>query len=154
MAIIKKVKDAEHPKDQKHLVLPAFSFATNTAMAGALAQMIVDAWTNGPFTFTPPGGGSTTVPHLGTALLQRDTTTLLPTPLATQTATAYVQQAGLDLTGVVVISEAEHDNNYNIMQSGDEIVLVLPDQSRVTSVTAANILQTAEFLMACTPNGI
>jgi hypothetical protein len=148
MAIIKKVKDAEHPKEQKHLVLPAFSFATNSTMAGALAQMIVDAWTNGPF-----ASGGVNVPQLGTALLQRDSTTLLPTPLATQTATAYVQQAGLDLTGVVVISEAEHDNDY-IMQSGDEIVLVLPDQNRVTSVTAANILQTAEFLMACTPNGI
>jgi hypothetical protein len=148
MAIIKKVKDTEHPKDQKHLVLPAFSFATNGAMAGALAQMIVDAWNNGPF-----ASGGVNVPHLGTALLQRDSTTLLPTPLATQTATAYVQQAGLALTGVVVISEAEHDNDY-IMQSGDEIVLVLPDQDRVTSVTAANILQTAEFLMACTPNGI
>ena len=61
-----------------------------------------------------------TVPHLGAALLQRDTTTFLPTQLATQTATAYVQGAGLDLTGVVVISEAEHDNDY-IMQSGDEI---------------------------------
>jgi hypothetical protein len=45
MAIIKKVKDTEHPKEQKHLVLPAFSFATDgsSPTAKALAQMIVDA---------------------------------------------------------------------------------------------------------------
>jgi hypothetical protein len=132
----------------QHLVLPAFSFATNTATAAALAQMIVDAWANGPF-----AGGGVAVPNLGDALLQRHPHTLLPTPLAIQTATARANAAGLNLTHAVVITEAEHDNDY-IMQSGDEIVFVLPDSDRATTVPAGSLLATAEFLMACTPNGI
>ena len=148
MAILKKVRDSEHPSDQKHLVMPAFSFATDTATAAALAQMIVDAWANGPFT-----GGGVSVPHLGDALLERDANSLLPTAGAMATATARVQAAGLNLTNAVVITEAEHDNDY-IMQSGNEIVLVLPDASRANTVPAGNLLATAEFLMACTPNGI
>jgi hypothetical protein len=136
----------------QHLVLPAFSFATNSATAAALAQMIVDAWNNVSFTFTPPGGGPTTV-RLRDALLQRDPTRLLPTQLAIQTATARANVAGLNLTCAVVISEAEHDSDY-IMQSGDEIVFVLPDANRATLVPAGTLLATAEFLMACTPNGI
>ena len=152
MAILKKVRDKEHPQDKKHLVLPAFSFATNTGTAVALAQIILDAWDNVQFTYQAPGGGTTTVP-LGTALLDRDGTTRLPTPLAIQTATARAIAAGLNLTQAVVISETEHENDY-IMQSGDEIVLVLPDASRATGVPAATRLATAEFLMSCTPNGI
>lgn len=153
MAIVKKVVDLNHPADKKHLVLPAFSFATDDASATSLANMIIDAWNNVPFTFTPPGGVPTTVP-LGDTLVQRDANKL-PTVLAKQTAVARVQQAGFaNLTGAVVITEAEHDNDY-IMQSGDEIVFVLPDQNRVTlTPTGPTLLNTAKLLMACTPNGI
>jgi len=153
MAIVKQVVDPNHPANKKHLVLPAFSFATDDASATGLANMIIDAWNDVPFTFTPPGGVQTTVP-LGQTLVQRDAKKL-PTLLAQQTALARVQQAGFaNLTGAVVITEAEHDNDY-IMQSGDDIVFVLPDQSRVnlTPVGPA-LLDTAKLLMACTPNGI
>jgi hypothetical protein len=141
------------PGRKKHLVLPAFSFATDDASATNLANMIIDAWNNVPFTFTPPGGGPITVP-LGTTLVQRDANKL-PTTLAKQTALARVQQAGFaNLTGAVVITELEHDNNY-IMQSDSEIVFVLPDQNRVTLTPAGPaLLDTAKLLLACTPNGI
>jgi hypothetical protein len=56
------------------------------------------------------------------------------------------------LTRAVVITEAEHDNDY-IMQSDDEIVFVLPNQNRVTAAPK-NLLDTAQLLMGCTPNGI
>jgi hypothetical protein len=153
MAIVKKVTDLNHPAEKKHLVLPAFSFATDDASATNLANMIIDAWNNVPFTFTPPGGGPITVP-LGTTLVQRDANKL-PTTLAKQTALARVQQAGFaNLTGAVVITELEHDNNY-IMQSDSEIVFVLPDQNRVTLTPAGPaLLDTAKLLLACTPNGI
>ena len=150
MAILKV-----HPKTKEHLVMPAFSFATDSAtnpVATGLANMIIDAWNNVSFTFTPPGGGVTIV-NLRDALLQRDTN-LLPTTLAVQTATARANGAGLQLTRAVVITEAEHNNDY-VLQSDDEIAFVLPDPTRVTSFAASpNLLQTAEFLMACTPNGI
>jgi hypothetical protein len=153
MAIVKKVSDLNHPAEKKHLVLPAFSFATDDASATNLANMIIDAWNNVPFTFTPPGGGPITVP-LGATLVQRDANKL-PTLLAKQTALARVQQAGFaNLTGAVVITELEHDNNY-IMQSDSEIVFVLPDQNRVTLAPAGpTLLDTAKLLLACTPNGI
>jgi hypothetical protein len=153
MAIVKKVTDSNHPSEKKHLVLPAFSFATNDASATNLANMIIDAWANVPFTFTPPGGNPITVP-LGATLIQRDANKL-PTVLAKQTALARVQQAGFaNLTGAVVITEVEHDNNY-IMQSDSEIVFVLPDQGRVNMApTGQTLLDTAKLLMACTPNGI
>jgi hypothetical protein len=153
MAIVKKVTDLNHPAEKKHLVLPAFSFATDDASATNLANMIIDAWNNVPFTFTPPGGAPITVP-LGTTLVQRDANKL-PTTLAKQTALARVQQAGFaNLTGAVVITELEHDNNY-IMQSDSEIVFVLPDQNRVTLTPAGPaLLDTAKLLLACTPNGI
>jgi hypothetical protein len=153
MAIVKKVVDLNHPADKKHLVLPAFSFATDDASATNLANMIIDAWQNVQFTFTPPGGVQTTVP-LGDTLVQRDANKM-PTPLAKQTALARVQQAGFaNLTGAVVITEAEHDNDY-IMQSDNEIVFVLPNQNRVTLAPAGpTLLDTAKLLLACTPNGI
>jgi hypothetical protein len=153
MAIIKKVADRNYPADKKHLVLPAFSFATDDNSATNLANMIIDAWNNVPFTFTPPGGGPITVP-LGATLVERDAN-LLPTVRARQTALARVQQAGFaNLTGAVVITEEEHDRNY-VMQSGSEIVFVLPDQNRVTlTPTGPTLLDTAKLLLACTPNGI
>jgi hypothetical protein len=110
--------------------MPAFSFGPNDA----LAQMIVDAWSN-------PG-----------KLLDRDRKTHVPTKAAIADATNRVKKAGFDLTRAVVITEAEHDRDY-IMQSDDEIVFVLPDRNRVAT-PASNLLDTAKLLMACTPNGI
>jgi hypothetical protein len=130
MAILKPVPDPNHPGQAKHLVLPAFSFEPTDG----LAQLIINAWAN-------PG-------HL----LDRDPGTKLPTQGAVDDATARVNAAGFDLARAVVITEAEHDNDY-VMQSDDEIVFVLPDQDRVTGAPR-NLLDTAKLLMACTPNGI
>ncbi len=133
MAIHKRVDDPAHPGEQKHLVLPAFSFEPTDG----LAQLIVDVW-----------GDS----RLQSKLLERDRKTRLPTPRAVREATTRVKKAGYDLTRAVIITEAEHDSDY-IMQSDDEIVFVLPNKNRVAS-PAANLLDTAKLLMGCTPNGI
>ena len=130
MAIHKRIDHPSHPGTKKHLVLPAFSFEPTDA----LAQVIVDAWAN-------PG-----------QLLDRDPKTKLPTDAAVKDATKKINRAGYDLTRAVVITEAEHDSDY-VMQSDDEIVFVLPNKNRVAS-PAANLLDTAKLLMACTPNGI
>ena len=90
--------------------------------------------------------------NLRNQLLARDPQTHLPTPGAVQAATEGIAAAGFDLTRAVVITEAEHDSDY-IMQSDDEIVFVLPNQNRITG-TPKNLLDTAQLLMACTPNGI
>lgn len=125
MAIHKKIKGKK-----KHLVLPAFAFEPTDG----LAQLIIDAWAD-------PG-------HL----LERDGKTRLPTKRAVQEATARIKQAGYDLDRAVVITEAEHDNDY-VMQSDNEIVFVLPNKSRVAA-PAGHLLDTAKLLMGCTPNGI
>jgi hypothetical protein len=128
MAIHKMVRKGKGKA--KHLVLPAFSFAPTDA----LAQLIIDAWHD-------PG-----------ALLDRDPKTQLPTKRAVDEATKRIKRAGYDLQRAVIITEAEHDNDY-VMQSDDEIVFVLPNKNRIAS-PPANLLDTAKLLMGCTPNGI
>jgi hypothetical protein len=122
--------------------------------------MILDAWNNVNFTYTT--GGVTATRPLRTNLIDRDAVTKLPTQNAVDCATAYVQQASVglaDLGRAVVITEAEHENDY-IMQSDNEIVFVLPDVGRSTAVPpfakpySNDLLTVAKFLMACTPNGI
>jgi hypothetical protein len=130
MAIHKKVQDRAHPGEHRHLVLPAFSFQPTDA----LAQLVVDAWAN-------PG-----------SILDRDATTKLPTKGAVAEATKRVNAAGFDLTRAVIITEAEHDDDY-IMQSDDEIVFVLPNKNRMKAAPP-HLMETAKLLMACTPNGI
>jgi hypothetical protein len=130
MAIHKKLPDHTHPGEDKHLVLPAFSFQPTDE----LAQLVIDAWAN-------PG-----------KLLQRDPKTNLPTKAAVQEATRRVNAAGFDLTRAVVITEVEHDNDY-IMQSDNEIVFVLPNKNRMKAAHP-HLMETAKLLMACTPNGI
>ena len=132
MAIHKKVTYPDKG-ETKHLVLPAFSFQPTDA----LAQVIIDAWNN---------------KTLRDQLLDRDLKTKLPTQGAVQAATKRITAAGYDLKRAVVITEAEHDNDY-IMQSDDEIVFVLPNHTRITAAPA-NLLDTAKLLMGCTPNGI
>jgi hypothetical protein len=154
---------------KEHMVVPEFAFATNAGTASnkpaspttntgdLLAQMIVDAWQNVNFTYTPssPPGSPPVTAGLFTLLMDRNAQTHLPTQKAVDAVTQYLQnKVNLILSRAVVISEAEHNNDY-ILQSDDEIAFVLPDPTRVTSVNpSANLLQTAEFLMACTPNGI
>jgi hypothetical protein len=163
MAILKKVRHPGHPTDRTHLVMPAFSFATDSTstVCTGLANMILDAWNNVNFTYTT--GGVTAARPLGTNLIDRDPVTKLPTQNAVDCATAYVQQASVglaDLKRAVVITETEHENDY-IMQSDNEIVFVLPDigRAKIPAPFPAkpypnDLLTVAQFLMACTPNGI
>src|SRR6266550_7129667 len=116
--------------------MPAFSYSNP-----GLADLIVNAWTD-----TPPGFKNN--------LLDRHPVTGLPTPLAVTTATDAVNTlAGLSLKRAVVITEAEHDGDYT-MQDDDEVVFVLPNETRVVPGAGPNqLLETAKLLMACTPNG-
>jgi len=132
VAIHKRVSYPDKAETQ-HLVLPAFSFQPTDS----LAQVIIDAWNN---------------KTLRDQLLARDPKTKLPTPGAVQAATKRITAAGYDLTRAVVITEAEHDNDY-VMQSDNEIVFVLPNKNRITAAPK-NLLDTAKLLMGCTPNGI
>ena len=65
----------------------------------------------------------------------------------------------MDLQRAVIISEAEHDDDYT-QQAENEVVFVLPDDKRalfpspIPTPTPKDLLETARCLMACTPNGI
>jgi hypothetical protein len=100
-----------------------------------LPRVIVEVWTN-------PGN-----------IMQRQNG--LPTAAAVAEATALINsETGMDLTRAVIITEAEHDNDYT-MQNDNEVVFVLPNRSRVgANASQFQLLETAKLLMACTPNGI
>lgn len=128
------------------VTVPSFSYPATDE----LAQVVLDAWTDGPFQ-----SGGVNVQHLGKALLDREQSGPnkgQPTQLALDTAKERLKGAKLDLVRPVVISEAEHDDDY-IMQDPTEVVFVLPDPGRKVT-GGAHLLETAKLLMACTPNGI
>jgi hypothetical protein len=132
MAIRKKVPDNRPhvpANATRDVTVPSFSFPPTNA----LAQVIVDVWAN-------PG-------HI----LDRDAKGN-PTHGAVTEATAKIQAAGFDLDRAVIITEQEHDDDYT-MQDPDEVVFVLPRDSRVIN-NPTHLLDTAKLLMACTPNGI
>ena len=115
--------------------VPAFSFSPNDA----LAQLIVEAWSNEDFR---------------KLLLKRSGITIVPE--AVKAATDAVNAAGFNLKRAVVISEAEHDADYVMQDPFTEVVFVLPRPERIgaTVVPGKTLLDTARILMACTPNGI
>ena len=131
MAILKKVRD-NRPHAPANTTMdvtqPVFSYAPTNA----LAQVIVDVWAT-------PG-------HV------LDRQNGRPTQQAVNEATQKIRAAGFDLERAVIISEAEHDDDYT-MENDLEVVFVLPNQNRVKN-NPTNILDTAKLLMACTPNGI
>ena len=132
---------------------PVFSFPADPN----LAQVIVDAWLNTNFPWTPSGGGAVQNVPLRDALLDRNNKGN-PTKKAFEVATQRIRQAlNVDLKRAVVITEDEHDNDYFLDE--DEVVFVLPDLGRLSPTPnpgnpSANLLATAKLLMACTPNGI
>lgn len=114
--------------------MPVFAYGPNDG----LAQIIVDAWSH---------------PNFQSLLLDRDKTNpKIPTAAAVQAATLAVNAAGFNLTRAVVISESEHDNDYEMVED-NEVVFVLPNGNRVFP-SGRSLLDTAKLLMACTPNGI
>jgi len=113
----------------RDVTMPSFSFPPTDA----LAQVIVDLWANPGQILDRDGAGN-------------------PTNGAVAEATAKIQAAGFDLERAVIITEQEHDDDYT-MQDPDEVVFVLPRDSRVID-RSTHLLETAKLLMACTPNGI
>lgn len=148
MSIRKKIKFRRRgaPRDtDTDLTMPVVSYSNP-----GLAEMIVAAWANDPWP-------TATDPNLGDALIDRKNNGL-PSDLAVTTATNAVNAfGGLSLKRAVVITETEHDGDYT-MQDDDEVVFVLPNATRQPAAGANpnhdQLLQTAELLMACTPNGI
>ena len=126
-------------KGAGEITIPEFTMPP-TAVPG-IAQVIVDAWQgkaslNQIMDRNPAGA-----PNAGMATLA-----------AVKQATDAINAAapGFSLKRAVIISELEHDNGYTV-EFDDDVVFVLPRASRVNG---PKLLQTAELLMACTPNGI
>lgn len=93
----------------------------------ALAQMIVEAWTN---------------PEFEKKLLKKEN------------AVPLLAERGFFLSKAHIISEADyHKPGGHKCDTPDEVVLVLPDKSRVDP-SKRPLLETAKLLMAVTPNGI
>jgi hypothetical protein len=132
VAILKPNFDAEGHTIGTPVTMPAFSFSPNDG----LAEMIVEAWAN---------------EEIQKQLLKRSGAA--PTTEAVALATSMVNARGFNLKRAVVISEKEHDANYT-MQAPDEVVFVLPDNTRLGMTPTKSLLDTAKLLMACTPNGI
>jgi hypothetical protein len=113
--------------------LAIFSYHPNDS----LAQMIVDAWVDDDFR---------------NQLIDRDTAGR-PTDLAKRSARTSLAARGIYLKSAVVITENEHEHDYHLGDA-DEVVFVLPNQTRVTPRPGHSLLDTARLLMAATPNGI
>jgi hypothetical protein len=156
VAIHKKVR--HHSNQTADAAEPVFSYPASPA----LQNVIVDAWLNRPFTYTPSTGGAPVTIGLQRGLLDRDRHGN-PTQQAFDVATTRIGSAlGVVLKRAVVITEAEHDNDY--FKDEDEIVFVLPNATLVAAghlpdpppppPNPADLLETAKLLMACTPNGI
>jgi hypothetical protein len=123
------------------ITIPEFSFAPNDA----LAQMVVEAWSNENFR---------------KQLLERMSPGTAdpgaPTAVAVKAATDAVNAAGFNLLRAVVISEDEHDKDYKMRDPDTEVVFVLPNYQRLGTafVPGKSLIDTARILMGCTPNGI
>jgi hypothetical protein len=162
VAIHKKVR--RNSNQTADAAEPVFSYPATPQ----LQALIVEIWSNGNFTSPPPGGGpAKNYGPLKDALLKRNAKGN-PTGDAYDVAKLKINVAlGIDLVRPVVISEAEHDNDY--FKDDDEVVFVLPDEGRVVipspipvppvppappSAAYTKLLEAAKLLMACTPNGI
>jgi hypothetical protein len=143
----------KHSKDSagNDITLPTFSYQNDR-----LADLIVAAWADGPFSH-----GGVTVNQLGDALVgpnSRDAQGR-PKQSARDAAKAAVNFfANMDLKEAVVITEKEHDDGFT-MQDDDQVVFVLPNKTRIPGSVGSppfstELIETAKLLMACTPNGI
>jgi hypothetical protein len=95
-----------------------------------LAQLVVDAWASNA---------------LKTMLLDHTNQPAVKAELANR---------GIFLRHPVVLTEDEYNKGWQ-QDDDDEVVLVLPDESRKTPASGAfTLLETAKLLMAVTPNGI
>ena len=86
---------------KEHMVVPEFAFATNVGASSTtnntgdlLAKMIVDAWKNVNFTYTPsaPVGSPPVTAPLFNLLMDRNPQTHLPTQRAVDSATHSISK--------------------------------------------------------------
>ena len=130
MAIYKNKSDLQIAFEQKELGIakpdPKQRVVDFSYTSDALAQMIVDAWTDKTFE---------------TRLLDKSQ------------AKAVLAERGIYLSKPHVITEQAYNDGHHC--DDDEIVLVLPDKKRVINPPPGrSLLETAKLLMAITPNGI
>ncbi len=130
MAIHKKVR--RHSNLSSDAAQPVFAYDP-----AKLAPIIVSLWANPMRVLDRKPNGDPTQGALD------DAKTVFNTSVT-----------NFDLVRPVVITEAEHDNDW-FMNDDTEVVFVLPNRPRVADPsTATKLLETAKLLMACTPNGI
>lgn len=61
---------------------------------------------------------------------------------------------GIYLSKPIIITESEYDNGFVWENADDNVVFVLPNESRVAAAQAPTLVETARLLMAYVPNGI
>ena len=108
--------------------IPDLSYHANDC----LAQLVVNAWVDEEFR--------------GQLLDRNDKEE------AVRIATASIRACGLYVNRAVVISEQEYNNGF--VTAENEVAFVLPDVELVEPRPGQCLLETARFLMACTPHGI
>ena len=116
-------------------------FAIPPEYIEGIAKVILDAWDN-------------KLPGFDERETRSGATRGMATEAAVKIATKAINDAspGFGIGRAVIITEEEHDNGYT-MQTEDDVVFVLPKETRIDPA-GANLLSSAKLLMACTPNGI
>lgn len=61
---------------------------------------------------------------------------------------------GIYLSKPIIITESEYDHGFVWENAEDNVVFVLPNESRVAAAPANTLIETARLLMAYVPNGI
>ena len=61
---------------------------------------------------------------------------------------------GIYLSKPIIITESEYDHGFVWENAEDNVVFVLPNESRIAAAPANTLIETARLLMAYVPNGI
>jgi hypothetical protein len=117
-------------KRKAHLNDPDVRVVDFSYQSDRLAQLVVDAWND---------------QNLRDTLLDHAHQNAVRQALAAR---------GIFLSHPIVLTEDEYNDGWQ-MDDDDEVVLVLPNDTRKTAPSGAfDLLETAKLLMAITPNGI
>jgi len=99
----------------------------------SLAELIAEAWRNDNFKDSlVQGNHSTRSARAKQALANR----------------------GIYLSKPIIITESEYDAGFVWESADDNVVFVLPNESRVDAAPPHTLIETARLLMAYVPNGI
>jgi hypothetical protein len=100
----------------------------------SLAELIVDAWRNDNFK---------------DSLIQGNNSA------RSAAAKQALSARGIHLSKPIIITESEYDNGFVWENADDNVVFVLPNESRIAAApTSQALIETARLLMAYVPNGI